>query len=211
MNLKKIVVNNLEFPSKVKLIEYTRSLLNELGECSISSSHQHYKFFIDLLERHPDYNEKVGCGVKAFKFNRNYCNKKAMETNLIRFDDSIVNYSWISCCNAKSKSEKDLLLRAMRYSVIDQILQFKDKSILECVYCKNKDCEFHVDHIEPFRDLVKTFLEGIEKIPNKFGKDEKYNQTIFLAEDEEFFTTWRNFHLNAKLQILCTNCNLYKH
>ena len=91
MNLKKIIINNIEFSSKSKLIEYTRDVLNKLGETIIYSTNEYYKFFTELLERHPDYDEKVGCGVKGFKFNRNYCNKKAMETNLIRTDNNIIN------------------------------------------------------------------------------------------------------------------------
>jgi hypothetical protein len=210
MNLKKIIIDNIEFSSKAKVIEYTRNLLNNIGEKIIYECNDSFNFLNELIQRHPDADEKIGCGISAFQIKRNYCNKKAMETYIIRFDNTSINYSWISCCNGKPKSDKELLLRAMRCSVVDQILEFRKKSILKCVFCGCNNGDFHVDHVKPFKDLANIFLNNSEYIPTKFGKDLKYNQTIFLEDDNSFKMEWVNFHKSAEYQILCERCNLRK-
>lgn len=212
MNLKSITINNIVFSSKSKLIKHTRELLNSLGEIEIPTTNINYNFFFDLIQRHPDVDEKIGCGIKSFMTKYNLCNKKAIETYIIRTDNTIVNFSWVCCCNGEGKSTKELLNRALRQSIINQILEFKENNIMKCVYCGDENSEIHIDHINPFRDIVKKFLENKINIPTKFKKDDRYNQTMFQDEDKIFANDWEEYHRShAQLQPLCTHCNLSKH
>ena len=64
----------------------------------------------------------------------------------------------------------------------------------------------------PFCILKEQFLLANKlNIPNSFNNDEVYLIETFKQEDNEFEKAWVKYHNdNAKLQILCTNCNLSK-
>jgi hypothetical protein len=204
-----IEIDNIMFKNKIQLQEYTKNIIKKIGLGIITKDNEHFNFFNELIKRHSEYEVKKGLGIKNFIIKQNKMNKKAFELNITRIDDSIVDISYIHCCNLINNN---LLLRAMRYSVRKQILKFRNNSNLTCNMCKiNNDCEFHIDHIKPFSSLSSIFLKDKLNIPNTFDDCKKTNNSKFKKEDYEFKKEWKRYHKkNAELQVLCSKCNLKK-
>ena len=204
-------INNIFFKNKSQLTNYTRNLINKLGIGNITKDSEYFNFFDELIKRHTEYELKKGLGIELFIIKQNKMNKKAFELNIVRIDNSIVDISYIHCCNLINNNE---LIRAMRYSVRKQILKFRNKSNLICNICGCNNYEFHIDHVKPFSILSEEFLKNknnIPNIPNKFIDCKKTNNPKFKEEDIQFKKEWKKFHKkNADLQVLCSKCNLQK-
>jgi len=201
-------INNIFFKNKSQLTNYTRNLINKLGIGNITKDSEYFYFFDELIKRHNEYELKKGLGIESFIIKQNIMNKKAFELNIVRIDNSIVDISYIHCCNLRNNNE---LMRAMRYSVRKQILKFRNKSNLICNICDSNNCEFHIDHVKPFCILSKEFLQNKSNIPNNFIDCKKTNNPKFKEEDYQFKKEWNRFHKkNADLQVLCSKCNLKK-
>lgn len=102
----------------------------------------------------------------------------------------------------------------MREAISDDIIEFRNTSVQECVYCLKQQVDFHVDHdFPPFRTLKANFLSKFSKnLPTEFDECEKYSLKKFRKADKLFADEWKEYHkINAKLQILCASCNLKKH
>lgn len=134
-----------------------------------------------------------------------------------RTDESIIDFSWVYCCKFKLRTQNEDLLRAMRESVKDYTMNFKQKqNKLICNFCKNENDlyeNYHVDHDNPsFYEIKNNFLNFTKlNIPSEFGDCKSTNLTIFLKEDEIFKNEWIDFHnKSCNFQILCRKCNLRK-
>ena len=206
--MENLIINDKKFRSKKELTDYTRNLIKMIGLGIITTDNEHYKFFEELIKRHNEYEIKRGCGIKHFIIRQNRVNRKAYELNIMRLDDTIIDISYIHCCSLINNNE---LIRAMRYSIRKQILRFKNKSEMICNICNNTSCDFHIDHINPFSLICSQFLKDKLYKPTQFIDCKKTNNPKFKKEDIEFKREWKQFHKqNAKLQVLCSSCNLKK-
>jgi hypothetical protein len=173
-------------------------------------------FFVNLLNNHPHYLEKIGSGIDYFYIQPNPLVKKYYQTMIKRTDDSEIDFSWRYCCQFKERTIMDDLTRAMRCSIKDDIIKFKQQNILKCNKCKTDDEQyenFHVDHNNPsFKNLKDGFLQLTNKpIPTKFSDCNVNKLTIFREENKDFKNEWIEYHNNnCNLQILCRDCNLKK-
>ena len=61
-------IGNKSFRTKRESLDYTRSLINNLGCCVIDAKHPNFEFFISLLNHHPEKDEKIGTGVKNIHY-----------------------------------------------------------------------------------------------------------------------------------------------
>lgn len=145
--------------------------------------------------------------VDYFLVCENELNKKASYFKAFLIDGKVEILSWRRCLQPDYKT--DALNDAMRLSISDQIYEFKNHNIMQCVNCGTQD-NIQIDHIVSFKDLSKDFVSNYKgKIPNKFVKMGIRN--TFSIDDNEFKLAWRQYHLdNAKLQPLCKYCNLAK-
>jgi hypothetical protein len=204
-------INDIFFKNKSQLLTYTRNLIKEIGIGTITKDNQYFNFFNELIKRHSEYELKKGSGIKSFIIKQNVMNKKAFELNILRTDKTIVDISFIHCCNLINNNQ---LLKAMRWSIRKQILKFRKNTNLICNICnicENNNCEFHVDHKKPFSILVSEFLKNKSNIPNNFIECEKTNNPKFKEEDIQFKKEWKKYHKKeCELQILCSKCNLKK-
>lgn len=207
----KFYIGELEFKTKKECENYTRDIINNLGVCKILQDNFYYNFFLNLLKNHPDYKIKFGEGINYFYIIPNPLVKKYFQLMIKRVDDTDIDFSWVYCCQFKIRN--DDLIKAMREAISKDIINFKNKQEnLICKNCKNKNCEFHVDHDNPsFKKLKDDFIKNYkEKIPNDFESSENY-LTQFKLEDFEFKNKWIEYHnKNCNLEILCKNCNLKK-
>ena len=178
---------------------------------TIDEKHKFFVVYMALLKIHFNRLDKEGDGVKHFFFSPNMYGHK--ELQICRLDDSIVS---MSCSYAKIRKDKNPyqeLRSALRYSIADQTLEFRQKQIypFHCVMCWTQVKTFQVDHIYPFSMIVQEFLNETQiKVPDIFYKN-KHNMLEFLPTDKEFEDTWKIYHKNkSTYQILCIHCNIQK-
>mgnify|MGYP003333874864 CR=1 FL=1 len=211
---QKYYIGDLEFKTKKECESYTRNIIYNLGCCIIDKAHEKYNFFINLLNNHSSYQEKIGSGIDYFYIQPNPLVKKYYQTMIKRTDGSEIDFSWVYCCQFRERSKIYDLLRAMRNAVRDDIIKFKRRNTLKCVNCETENElyeNFHVDHDNPsFQSLKDNFLRITDKpIPTNFTDYKEF--TFFKDEDEDFKNEWIEYHnKNCNLQILCRNCNLRK-
>jgi hypothetical protein len=221
MNSKQIkpkyYIGNLEFNTKKECENYTRNVINLLGCCTIKKDNLHFDFFINLLKNHQDCEMKTGVGIDYFYIKPNLLLKKCYQTMIKRIDGSDIDFSWVHCCQFKERTPNYNLVCALRSSIKDVIINYKqNQAKLICNICKSENESYenyHVDHNNPsFQTLKNNFLQQTTiPIPLIFGECTKYNLTIFNDEDKKFENDWIQYHNNhCNLQILCKKCNLSK-
>jgi len=207
----KFNVGEKYFNSKKECTEYTRSLIKTLGECNIDVSHPNYDYFYNLIKYHPEYELKIGCGVDLFIIQNNLMNKTSYTTYIKRLDNTIIDFSWIVCCNQqKTKSRQENLIRAMREAISPQIINYlkQNNKNIKCNICGITGSDYHVDHVIPFSMIKNNFLKQ-----NKENIPEIYDNIYHVAslQDSKFKNDWCHYHKdNASYQILCKKCNLKK-
>lgn len=165
--------------------KYFSSKIQEIGIC-FSLYKTDVRFFNELLElfkSHPDAPGKteglIDISIQKTKFNQLGL--------IIHTDRGVDDISYCACITGKHIDKSTV---PYREAIVPQILQFKQDSLLKCCNCSTLQSPFHVDHIYPFRDLLKDFKKsGLESIDDWILYHKKY----------------------ATLQILCQSCNLKKH
>jgi hypothetical protein len=210
----KYKIGEKTFKTKKEAENFTRNYIKNLGygDFDVYNNYEAFMFFIDLINNHHNFKDKIGCGIKSIRIQRNILNKNAFETIILRKDNSEIDFSWLKCSTSSSNSIIDNLKAAMRQSILPEIQNFKNKSIMKCVFCNSVEGEFHADHHEPsFIQLFNDFIKLYSNYPKIFDDDPKTHIAIFRKEDEKFSDIWKKYHnKNMNLQILCSTCNLRK-
>lgn len=218
MPRKPITFMDTTYPTQGAFEKYVKNLIyNEIGICYDikNKSHSQYKILIELLERHPDYDEKSKnmCNLKIV---RDTLNKSAYKILIVK-NEGEIDISWHCAITSKHKPFKHELMSAMRSSIDYQICAFKKKTLQRCALCGD-DNDMHVDHNDEvnsaFDELAGNFIdimknENIE-IPNEFGDtNDNTHRRCFLQLDNYFETRWVEYHKQyAILRMLCEKCNL---
>lgn len=201
---------HLGYSSKAKLEQFTRKLLNDIAPAKVVPNSYEFNFLCQLLDRHPNKDEKIGVGINYFLVTKWFA---GVALELHRIDGSMVDVSWVTCCKGVGKSNKENLISAMRRAIRGQVLTYKALCESKCELCGTTKGSMHVDHVVMFKDLVGLFLaqmlsQGIEP-PILFDDDPEFFCAKFRKEDFDFMLAWQVFHKNhASLRILCANCNL---
>jgi hypothetical protein len=118
-----------------------------------------------LLARHPECEQKVGCGVESFLVGKDPWGTHCFHVR--RTDGATASFSYTACLDGKGKSVAGQITDAMRYEVEDWIVRAKQdwfdsradhKCELTGVPIGFNTCA--VDHMEPwtFKVLSETFL-----------------------------------------------------
>lgn len=109
----------------------------------------------------------------------------------------------------EEKNEKNYINQAMRKEIKDQIIKYKNNSILLCENCKIENLDkidYHVDHIIKFRDIQENFMTKYKELEILMEDDQKYGNKKLI--NNTFSEKWKNYHeKHAKLRILCKACN----
>jgi len=201
------------FSSKDKCYQFVKEEISKYGEGVYEKGCNLYNLLECILDNHIDKSRKIGCGIDKFVVSPNECGSGYM-TSIKRIDGSLESFSWGDCSKSKYKTNNEKITASLRYSIIDQILDFKNKNKLKWNICgtNSNDDEYHVDHDNPSFSLLKNnFLKKYIKLPNHFDKDKKTKQDKFTNNDGGFENDWKNYHKNnANLQILCKRCNMTK-
>lgn len=202
-----IILCKQEFKSKTKVYDFVRQKL--------ISFDPNDPLWPELLKRHPNHVEKVGCGIDFFFVTQNKVNTKALQLNIQRIDGSIIDLSWRNCVDGKVKTQKQMLYDAMRLAISDQTQSFKAGAVFEdrfqCQICGchvDKTHLAHVDHLISFKSIVEVFLKD-KVAPCEFTDCRISHAAKFKDSDRQFEREWQEFHsVHASLRILCAKCNL---
>jgi hypothetical protein len=113
--------------------EFARNIVARYADGAMASPEDH-EFLCDLLELHPRCMEKVGVGVRGFKFD---CNPEYTNTRtifVVRTDGSETDFSWIKWVDGETPER--LIKAALRNAVMDQIIVFKQEEFSKgCIVC----------------------------------------------------------------------------
>jgi hypothetical protein len=215
-----IVINERSFRTQAETIEFFKEMLNRYrnGQDVVGEDND---MLLALLERHPEADKKIGCGVK-----RLYKDRTEMSTSCFwveRTDGTKTDFSYISAVKAKGKSLFQEFLEACRNAVQDD-LRLTKQAFFEKhgneggkVPCDITGeyialYESHLDHMKPltFQVLVVTFVNAneIEIKPEmlSMSQDAQF-QTSFV--DIELRDKFRRYHhKTAKLRIIKAERNL---
>lgn len=193
--------------NKTQQLKYFRKMINDIGLCDSLKSHYNdvYEELIKLFENHPEYPEKID-NVVDISIVHNKLNKNYFELQIIKNDGTTDDISYIKCIQKPSKDSN--LKSAMRYAILDQILEFKNNcDELICEICKSEQ-NIQIDHIILFKTLYNDFLsQNTLPIPTTFDST-YYNSAMFKRVDVEFEKSWSDYHKqHAILRCLCNKCN----
>jgi len=158
-------------------------------------SQRAFDFLIELFSLHPEWGERVGCGVEYIQVRENVvCGGHTKGFWIVRKDGTSVDVSWIQCLN--KKSDEQIVKRAARHEINYQIVAFKNKY---------GECDgLHCDHVYPFWKIFADW-RGARAI--KVRWDGLY---VFFA-DERLSIAWQNYHeKHATLQMIPAEENLKK-
>jgi Protein of unknown function (DUF3223) len=124
-----------------------------------------------LLERHPEFRDKLGAGVDSFSVRNALYGTRCFE--IVRTDGSKTDFSFQSCVDGKRPTSLSEALTALRAEVADDILQKKREwfqahcdaeGTVACAITGERITldQAHADHAPPrsFGTLAIAFLEA---------------------------------------------------
>lgn len=204
------VINRVVFPTKTAATRHCSGILGKPGLSEEDSA-----FLRDLIERHPERDQKVGVGIRRFFVAADGFGRRCFW--LERVDGSRTDFSFKSCLTPPTH-ETDVR-QALRHLITEQIIAFRDNafSLSPEVPCAitgamvNSDGS-HIDHRPPltFLGLIESFFAGsglsYETVPVKPTAD---GDTATYLADEQIANAWCEYHrANAVLQIVTKRANL---
>jgi Protein of unknown function (DUF3223) len=157
----------------------------------------------DLIELHPDANEKIGVGIDYFFVEQNPpCGSRGFQ--ILRVDGSVVRFSYPACLTGRRASAEEEVNHALRREIGDDIQRakiecFEATAINGRITCPEtgRACmwdEVHADHADPYRFVVltQTFLVAHGITPG-YEMVEKFNGVSRL-KDRRLAEEWSRFH-----------------
>jgi hypothetical protein len=174
-----------------------------------------------LLERHPEYKQKIGAGVDHFEVM-----KTEQGTNcfrVVRVDGTGTDFSVKSCITGRAPTQKQEVSRALREEVKFDLFDARDKFFKENRGADGKVAcgktserisreDAHMDHMPPmtFEVLVTTFLGArglsVDDVSVTSSVDE---QTVPKILDRALAEAFKRFHnAMATLEIVKKQVNL---
>ncbi len=205
------------FKSKTEATEYFRKMLNRYNDGEDLNQEDDAILF-ELLQRHPEAEEKIGIGIKIF-----YRDKSPIHPtscfHIERIDGTTTDFSFHSCISGNPLSLSQLFYEACRYAVSKKLISDKNNLFEKSggiIKCSITGDEIAIDEAEyrhtipKFRDLVKDFIEvnNISISPEMIthGTDMQYVDRFADSHVENLF---KNFHTDrAKLAIFKKNISI---
>ncbi len=215
-----IVLNGIEFKFQKDAIEHFKNMLGRYQNGQTIADDDR-DILLALLERHPEADKKIGCGIK-----RLYKDRTDMPTSCFwieRTDGSRTDFSYRTAISAKGKSLYQEFLEACRAAVQDDLRLTKKRFFekfadrdgrVECDITGDKVTiyESHLDHKKPltFQVLVNTFIgaNDIEIKPEMLliDQDAQFQTTIIDLQLKDKFR--RYHHKMAQLRVIKAEQNL---
>lgn len=203
--------------SKKYVENFLRKILDNKDIRIIEINDNDFDKLYSLLEFHPNFQNKTKHGIKAFIVNiafKDYIQLSFINNNNERDDISWIKISKVLAGLDAKTLKLQTIRKAMRASIADQILEFKEKHfLLNSCFISELSGEIideafvHVDHYKP------TFYELANNWINLVGPDNIELVSLgcqlgpVLREDQR--KDWSDYHRkHAKLRILSAKENL---
>jgi hypothetical protein len=214
-----ISIGALHFATKTEAIAHFRSMLHRYDFVSVISD-EDTAALRALLERHPTYEQKCGCGIAGFTIIPAPYGYRGFE--ILRTDGTTTDFSYLKCINAPPTA-REQLHKALRREVGPDIAEARQKYFTKHanaegrVPCALTDAlitidEAHADHAPPytFYVLVTTFLTARKIIPNEsLLTPPADNQFGRMLCDRDLAADWIAFHHElAHLRIVASDENV---
>lgn len=208
---KAIIVGERRFASKKAAGDAAREVLYRyaIGDRVVGADAD---FLADLLQLHPEAEQKIGCGVSWFSVEQNDGSRGFW---LTRTDGTRTDWSFLACLTPPTPAAE--AKAAFRSAVRPQIEAFRDAFKLrgghrvcpvsgEDITLEN----LHVDHEPPFEELLDCFLRerglGLTNVRVKPTAD---GSTVTELADDILRAQWAEFHSrNARLRAVSKTANL---
>jgi hypothetical protein len=213
---KQIIIGSLIFLSKKKAEDFYRDIRDKyaIGQ---QTSDEHTRLLIDLINIHPEAEQKIGLGISHFSvgIDEHYGTTKHFVIH--RIDGSSTDVSFLQAIKGKN-GRRDRLI-ALRIAVEDQILDFRTSCFstqveftcpLRGISITQEKC--HIDHTPPntFMVLVDNWLKdrglNMSDIEITLPRD---SQVISEMTNTTQKTDWQQYHRGkATLRLLSPLGNL---
>jgi len=209
----KYEIGGQAFHTKDDVLNHAKKIKEAQEDFEPISDEAALNFLGDLIARHPNAEEKIGCGIKSIVVSYND-EKGAREFQILRNNGSRDNFSPRKCIFQISPNAD--LHEACRDAVKDQITAYRIKTFTEnstpaCPYrgITLTDENSHVDHTPPltFEKLVKDWM-------NDLGLSRENVQltdsgAMKILGDENQLQSWQDYHQrHAQLRLLSIAANL---
>ena len=194
-----------EVEDKIRIIVKTKNPINKTNT----------DFLIKVLTHHHKFLQKCGVGIKYLEIRTNSSwNGPSQGIWIIRNDNTEEDISWVTALKPDGKPTiKEEVSDSARYEISSQIHEFHDNgNCSRCELCENIMIRYnglHVDHIKPFEELFKNFLQfkniTYSDIQTEdLGVESQFKDRIIAEE-------WFNFHkTNSTLRLVHKKCNLQR-
>lgn len=149
-------LGGVTFDAKTQIGNYVKEVLAGARLDTFLAGEQ-YDVMRDLLNWHPEAEQKIGVGVAGIKVSANdEFGKKARGFWLVRVDGSVTDFSYRKCLQGE-QSYRAKFVAACRFAVKDHIAEFRDEFFRVAVTptcaltgapITQNDC--HVDHTPPY-------------------------------------------------------------
>lgn len=213
-------IGGLTFPTKGAALEHFRQMLYRyaIGETIPDPDATE---LIWLLERHPEVDDKIGCGVARFSVRKGLFDTRCFE--ITRTDGKTTEFSFKTCLDGKRPSDLSEAVRALRAEVAEDILQKKREWFREHGNAERKvPCavtgalisieEAHADHAPPrsFGTIALLFLEARGIVADaSFVTPPADNQYQPRIVDRALAEIWCNYHHKmAVIRVVAKKTNL---
>lgn len=216
-------IKDQTFQTKAEFKDFVKVILNKY-EINKAIGTADLQFISELLKRHPEYDKKVGNGIKAIviKMDGNWGKTRCF--HIQRIDGTETDFSYINCIdNDTSREPMRMFRHSARSAVSDQIISHlsnyisRNKDSNDNVICQKSQTKINkeqatVDHIPPitFDRIVTDFLSLKNIEPSQidyigFG-DNEYNKEF---KEESMRIEFSNYHRQvAKLRVISKHENL---
>jgi hypothetical protein len=197
-SLKLKIGENLFNSKKEAIFHYKKILFtHKLKDILTENETEELK---ELLKNHPDYEKKIGSGIKFIFTDSDGFGKGCFW--IMRTDNTRIDFSFYTCINGKKSVLQDFEA-ACRHSVTNFIIDFKNKNGIV------KDKTEHVDHEPPltFSKIVDNFIKEKSIDLTKIEYDNSSTMTFF--KDKNLEKDFYEYHKSVcKLRIISAKENL---
>ena len=213
---KTTIIGGIRFETKAAAKRFCGSIRDRYPN-GVRLGHDDDLLLRELLNCHPEANEKIGVGVAYFTVDADAHFGRTRHFTIHRVDGSVTDFSFHSCIDGRN--DRRDRINALREAVNEQIVLFRERkfattTLLVCplrgIPITRKVC--HVDHTPPadFAALVRDWLHSaqlmLEQIQITAPRD---NQIVAEMTDTEQRASWQEYHrLHAKLRLLSPLANL---
>jgi hypothetical protein len=217
---KAVVLATRSFANQLEATAYFKEMLNRYQPGALVTDDDSIDLAA-LLERHDEYAQKVGSGVKRFSVVMTEHGTQCFRIE--RTDGTGTEFSYRHCITQRPPTRKQEVSSAFRWAVRLDLFKKRDEYFAEhmdangCVQCAEtgemiaKDAA-HMDHRAPmtFEVIVTTFLAGkglaVDSVPITSGQD---NQVSPEITDEQLCDDFRRYHAQvAALDLVKNTANL---